>query len=87
MIAKVEIQKMIGKSNVVQFAWFRLTMYALVKPANIITILAMPTQSVNLCGCILFLCSINTVLITSALNGRFCVKNFNSAFKHDVNLV
>ena len=47
-IAVVLYQNMTGKSKEAQFAWFRFTMYALVSPANIISILPIPTHKVNL---------------------------------------
>jgi hypothetical protein len=56
-------QNTTGSWKLTQPAWFRLTMYALVNPANIIRMLPIATHMVNLCGCILFLFSIATVFI------------------------
>ncbi len=64
-ITAVLYQKAFGISNETQLAWFRLTMYALVKPANIINILPIATHKVNLWGCILFLVTAATVFIFS----------------------
>jgi hypothetical protein len=47
-ITAVEYQKITGKSNVIQLARLRFTIYALVKPANIIIMLPIPTHKVNL---------------------------------------
>jgi hypothetical protein len=55
IITTVEYQKIVGISKVIQLARLRFTIYALVSPANIITMLPIPTHKVNLCGCILFL--------------------------------
>jgi hypothetical protein len=49
-IIAVEYQNMLGISNPTQFGWSLFTMYALVKPANIITMLPIATHNVNLCG-------------------------------------
>jgi len=65
IITAVLTQNMSGISKLVQFAWLRFTMYALVKPANIIKMLPIATHKVNLCGWILFFCAIATVLISS----------------------
>jgi hypothetical protein len=47
-IVAVEYQKAFGTSNVVQPAASLFTTYALVNPANIITMLANATHNVNL---------------------------------------
>jgi hypothetical protein len=59
----VESQNILGISSMTQFAWLRLTMYALVRPANIIMMLPMATHKVNLWGCILFRCTLITLSI------------------------
>lgn len=61
--AEVENQNTFGVCTSCQFGCPLFTIYALVKPANIIIMLPMPTHSANLCGCILFLCVL-TVPIT-----------------------
>ena len=57
---------MVGISRSAQLAWLRLTIYALVNPANIIKILPMAIQRVNLWGCILLLCCTATLIFQNS---------------------
>ncbi len=60
-ITAVEIQKTGANENCNQLGSLLRTMYALVRPANIIIMLPKATHKVNLCGCILL--SLLTVII------------------------
>src|SRR5579872_113292 len=53
-ITEVEYQKALGIENDVHPGCSRLTIYALVSPANIMMILPSATHNVNLWGCIFF---------------------------------
>jgi hypothetical protein len=48
IIMAVEYLNKTGISNVIHLGWLLFTMYALVKPANIIMMLPIAIQSVNL---------------------------------------
>src|SRR5690606_33033814 len=62
IMAMVENQNTFGNPTDFQLTWWLFTMKALVKPANIITILPIATHRVNLWGCIFFLCFVPTIL-------------------------
>lgn len=70
-ITKVDTQKMGGRENSSQFACPLRTMYALVSPANIITMLAMDTHKINLWGCI---------LVSGAFKERAIITNYFNDF-------